>query len=190
MYLPLEKYYTLDSANSLFPFHEITLRHYTPKQPELAEFLNQIHPDGLSRHGYNYLYNPALFDEDHQRDNALLIGLILELVRRSDFPDKPSRYQSLFACQEISEVKQFRELLANERGDDGIRTAPIYEVRNQNPVHRGDMRLLNSDGPILDIYRRAHLYWSGESLTHANGEDPFWEILIPLPASTGRRVTE
>lgn len=141
-------------------------------------------------HGYNHLYNTTLFGDDHQLDNTLLIGLILELVRRSDFPDKPSRYRSLFACQEISEVKQFRELLANERGDDGIRTAPIYEVWNEAPVHRGDMRLLDSDGPILDIYRRANLYWSGKSISHTNGEEPFWEILIPLPASTGRRVTE
>lgn len=186
----MEKYYTLDSANSLFPFHVITLRHHTPKQPELAGFLNQIYPEGLSKHGYNYLYNPALFDDNHQRDKAFLIGLIFELVRRSDFPEKPSRYQSLFACREISEVKQFRELLARERGDDGIRIAPIYEVRNEKPVHLGDMRLLDSNGPILDIYRRAYLYWSGESLAYTNGEEPFWEILIPLPAKTGRRVSE
>ncbi|SAB24574.1 Uncharacterised protein [Enterobacter roggenkampii] len=193
MYLPLEKYYTLDSANSLRSLHEIPLRHYTPKQPELADFLNQMYPEGLSKHGHNYLYNPALFDEDHQRDSALLIGLILELVRRSDFPDKPSRYQSLFACQHISEVKQFREQLADEREEDEIRTAPIYEVFTDEAVHCGDMRLLSDDCPVLELYRRAYLYWSGEPAPVREGkeeEKPFWELLIPLPVLIGRQISE
>ncbi|MDL4916305.1 MAG: hypothetical protein QRY16_21865 [Enterobacterales bacterium endosymbiont of Blomia tropicalis] len=55
----MEKYYTLDSANSLYPFCRVSLGHYPPEQPELADFLNQMYPDGLSNHGRNYLYNPG-----------------------------------------------------------------------------------------------------------------------------------
>ncbi|WP_291968563.1 DUF2441 domain-containing protein [Candidatus Symbiopectobacterium sp.] len=119
---------------------------------------------------------------------TFLVGLVFELVRRSCFPEKPSRYQSLFACQQISEVKQFRELLADEKDDDEIRKASIYEVITEGTVHRGDMRLLNSDCPVLELYRRAHLYWSGEPSPLNKGEKPFWEYLIPLPALIGQRV--
>ncbi|WP_410686116.1 DUF2441 domain-containing protein [Citrobacter braakii] len=124
---------------------------------------------------------------------ALLIGLVFELVRRSHFPEKPSRYQSLFACEQLNEVKQFRALLAEERGDENILTAPIYEVLSWEPVHRGDMNLLNGNCPVLELYHRAHLYWSGEPAPVKKGkeeEKPFWELLIPLPVVFGHRVLE
>ncbi|AWH87900.1 DUF2441 domain-containing protein [Limnobaculum parvum] len=185
----MEKYYTVDSSNGLVPFCKVLLGSYTPDQPEQAIFLNQIHPDGLSKHGYNYLYNPGLsMEESSGESSSLMISLIFELVRRSYFPEKPSRYQSLFACQQLSEVKQFRKLLADERNDDGIRSASIYEVITGETVHFGDMNLLNSECPILELYRRAHLYWSGIPLN--DGEEPFWEVLIPLPVLIGQRIPE
>ncbi|VVY30221.1 Uncharacterised protein [Escherichia coli] len=196
MYLPLEKYYTLDSANSLYPLCRVSLGHYPPEHPELADFLNQMYPDGLSNHGRNYLYNPGpIMDggDDNGEGKALLIGLVFELVRRSHFPEKPSRYQSLFACEQLNEVKQFRALLAKERGDENILTAPIYEVLSWEPVHRGDMNLLNGNCPVLELYHRAHLYWSGEPAPVKKGkeeEKPFWELLIPLPVVFGHRVPE
>lgn len=190
----MEKYYTADHANGLFPFCQVILGGYTPKQVEQAIFLNQMYPDGLSRHGHNYLYNPGpLMDDDSVESRALLIGLVFELVRRSHFPNKPSRYQSLFACQEISEVKQFRELLADQRGEDEIRTAAIYEVLTEDVVHRGDMNLLSDDCPVLELYHRAYLYWSGEPAPVKEGEEeetPFWELLIPLPVLIGQRILE
>ena len=185
-------YYTLDSANRLpSPCHVITGK-YEPEAPELAAFLHQMYPDGLSKHGHNYLYTPGpKMEDDSGVSRSLLVGLVFELVRRSHFPDKPSRYQSLFACQHLSEVRKFRALLADERGEDEIRTAPIYEVITDEPVHRGDMRLLNSDCPVLELYHRAWLYWAGEAAPVKTGEEePFWELLIPLPVFVGRRITE
>ncbi|QBY42263.1 DUF2441 domain-containing protein [Arsenophonus nasoniae] len=185
----MEVYYTVDSAKGLFQFCEVELYHYTPKEAELAAFLNQIHPEGLSKHGYINLCNPSIMMGAHtDLSQTFLIGLVFELVRRSYFPEKPPRYQSLFACQQISEVKQFRELLADEKDDDEIRTASIYEVITEGIVHRGDMRLLNSNCPVLELYRRAHLYWSGEASPLKKGEKPFWECLIPLPALIGQQM--
>lgn len=190
----MAKYYTADSANGLRPFCQIIQGDYKPKQPELTAFLTQMYPDGLSKHGHNYLYNPGpLIGDANGESLALLIGLVFELVRRSHFPDKPSRYQSLFACQQISEVKAFREKLADERNEDEIRTTAIYEVITDETVHRGDMRLLSDDCPVLELYRQAHLYWSGEPAPVKEGEEegtPFWELLIPLPVFVGRRITE
>ncbi|HII4062765.1 TPA: DUF2441 domain-containing protein [Yersinia enterocolitica] len=190
----MAKYYTADSANGLRPFCQIIQGNYEPKKQELATFLTQMYPDGLSKHGHNYLYNPGpLMDEKNGDGQALLIGLVFELVRRSHFPEKPSRYQSLFACQHISEVKEFREQLADEREEDEIRNAPIYEVFTDEAVHCGDMRLLSDDCPVLELYRRAYLYWSGEPAPVREGkeeEKPFWELLIPLPVLIGRQISE
>ncbi|WP_334473582.1 DUF2441 domain-containing protein [Arsenophonus sp. PmNCSU2021_1] len=192
----MQKYYTADSANGLFEsgvseFCIVGLGDYTPKQPEQADFLNQMYPEGLSKHGYNYLYNPNIMMGNlTHASKALMIGLVFELVRRSHFPEKPSRYQSLFACQQVSEAKQFRELLADEKENDQIRKASIYEVITQRTVHRGDMELVKSDCPVLDLYRRAHLYWSGETVPYKDGGEPFCEILIPLPVLIGQRVPE
>lgn len=190
----MEKYYTLDSVNGLSSSCQVILGAYTPTQHEQAVFLSQMYPDGLSKHGYNYLYNPGpVMNDNSNESKALLIGLVFELVRLSHFPDKPSRYQSLFACQHLSEVRQFRELLADEQKSEQIRIAPIYEVITNGPVHRGDMRLLNSDCPVLELYRRAHLYWAGEAAPVKEGEKgdkPFWELLIPLPVVVGHRIAE
>ncbi|ECG4947686.1 DUF2441 domain-containing protein [Salmonella enterica subsp. enterica serovar Llandoff] len=187
----MTKYYTVDLVKGLRPFCRIILGGYTPKQPEQAAFLNNLFPAGLSRHGYNYLYNPGpMMNSSDGVSRSLGTGLIFELVRRSHFPEKPSRYQSLFACQYIDEVKQFRNQRADEDGDDEKKAAPIYEVITSLDVHRGDMNLLDTECPVLELYRRAYLYWSGESFPLYEGYEPFWEILIPLPVQIGARVVE
>lgn len=184
-------YYTVDSSGELFPPCIVPLGNYFPKQIERATFLKDIYPSGLSMHGYNYFYNPGpIMSACDDESAALLIGLIFELVRRSHFPTKPSRYQSLFACQKVDEAKQFRNLLADERCDDEIRVAAIYEVLTDDVVHCGDMRLLNDDCPVLELYRRAHLYWSGKTVKLKEGQEPFWEVLIPLPVLVGRQIPE
>lgn len=185
------KYYTVDSARSLAPYSQISLGSYTPDTPLKANFLNQIHPEGLSKHGYNYLYNPeVVMNSLTGASNSLLVGLIFELVRRSSFPEKPSRYQSLFACEHVSDAQRFRDLLAKEKSERKIESASIYEVITESTVHRGDMNLLGTDCSVLELYQRAHLYWSSEKSPYKLAEEPLWEILIPLPTLVGQRVSE
>lgn len=185
------KYYTVDSARSLAPYSQISLGIYTPDTPVKTDFLNQIHPEGLSKHGYNYLYNPeVVMNSLTGASNSLLVGLIFELVRRSYFPEKPSRYQSLFACEHFSDAKRFRALLSKEKGKQEIESASIYEVITESAVHRGDMNLLGTNCSVLELYQRAHLYWSSEESPHKLADEPLWEILIPLPTLVGQRVSE
>lgn len=52
------------------------------------------------------------------------------------------------------------------------------------------MNLLNSNCSPLELEYKAELYWSGETGAMPEGYKPFWEILIPLPATIGARINE
>lgn len=182
-------YYSVDLKGKLHSGCLVTLGQYELNKATLVDFMNMQYPDGISMHGCNYLYNPeVMMSENTPVSSALVIGLVFELVRKAHFPEKPSRYQSLFACENINEVQKFRDYQVENNGDNPA--ANIYEVVSNHDVHRGDMKLLDTDCPVLELYRRAFLYWSGSTDMLYDGYEPFWEILIPLPAFIGKKVAE
>ncbi|EBP3802810.1 DUF2441 domain-containing protein [Salmonella enterica subsp. enterica] len=179
-------YYTADTQRTLRPFCKIGMQNYKPEKEELANFLNQLFPKGISCHGYNYIYNPEPeMSKNDINSLSLLVGLIWELVRLAHFPDKPSRYQCLFATESVEDAMAFIKSQDYRDGTDG---APIYEVVTTASVHRGDMRLLNADCSVLELYRRAFLYWSGKTEFIDDEFPVLWEILVPLPSIIGKRV--
>ncbi|EGE0300903.1 DUF2441 domain-containing protein [Escherichia albertii] len=133
----------------------------------------------IAEHGLRYLFP--------RRDltSTDLMELIVELVRQLQFPTKPSRYQSIFACEKIEDANYFRE---NYREHDGPQ--PIYEILagDNTNIHRGDMRLLDIDS-LTDnaaiIFTKAIWYWSGIA-----SNEPFWEYVVPLPVQIGKMVME
>ncbi|EDW2324458.1 DUF2441 domain-containing protein [Salmonella enterica subsp. enterica] len=133
----------------------------------------------ISEHGLRYLFPRRELNGDD------LMELIVELVRQMQFPEKPSRYQSIFACEKIEDANYFRE---NHREHDGPQ--PIYEilVGDNTNIHRGDMRLLDlnasSDNAAM-VFTKAIWYWSGIS-----SMNPFWEYIVPLPVQIGSMVEE
>ncbi|HGB4912708.1 TPA: hypothetical protein ACJGVM_000465 [Salmonella enterica subsp. enterica serovar Welikade] len=104
--------------------------------------------------------------------------IILELIRQRDYPTKPSRLQSAFGCLSLSDADSFRNL--NNR----FSRAPIFEISPLNQqAHVADMHLLSIACPAHEYLNKCHLYWRG-----LPGQNPFWEAVIPLPATVGNQV--
>lgn len=147
--------------------------------PSLNPFNDQTFAEGLSKHGELYHLQFGIYNQ--QNIPAGAIEYSLELVRRLQFPDKPSRLQSMFACEHLDHAKHFR-------GTSGSKiSAPIFEVNSDN-YHRGDMNLINAGCNMAEFHRRMVSYWQGESYAIEENYEAFWEIIIPLPATIGRRV--
>jgi len=154
-----------------------------------GELLRELFPEGVTRHGIRHLSvivsNQGGRDVPGKREN--LIGLIntddrgekpiqaaphtsmyewcFELVRRAEFPEERSRFQSVFAWDDP------------QRGE--LRAAPgkdprILRVEAQNATRR-DMSLIdfNTFGTGM---RDARAYWKGETRG-----DPTWEYLLEPP---------
>lgn len=134
---------------------------------------------GASQHGLTYSLHNAFNMPDNPFGPS--IELALELIRKERFPDKPSRLQSMFGCEDLDSVKHFRGTSRSAR------STPIFEVTADN-YHRGDMNILNYQCNMNEFHRRLVGYWSGTTLS-IDGYEPFWEVVIPLPAAIGSRIT-
>ncbi|MRT38762.1 DUF2441 domain-containing protein [Acinetobacter sp. RIT698] len=148
---------------------------------ELVSGINQLYPDGISKHGASYLLNdPILCNQTG--DSQLLpvspmIEAIFEQVRRADFPHLPSRMTSMFGWQSLAEAVEF----ANTNHAGGFNLFEV-EVEDQS-YFIGDMNLLFIGGQVINTYLLAQKYWSGQ-----RSANPKLEVLIPLPVTIGNNV--
>lgn len=140
---------------------------------ELIERVQALYPEGLSRHGIQYLIEYFLIIQDSQTGRTLslcpsepMIEVIFEQVRKEEFPHRPSRMQSMFAWTNLDDAYKFRD--SEGRGI-------IYKVESDK-AFIADMNLLYLGGSILGGYEFARKYWSGET-----GNNPKLEAIIPLP---------
>jgi len=141
-------------------------------EEELQAHVNHLFPRGVSSHGNSYFLNGS-----RRSDIASpLIELVFEYVRRGCFPDRPSRFECLFACESLEQASVFRERHGN---------GSIWKVQCDN-VFRADMGLLalGQESILLTSYR-AHRYWSGLAGYSAQ---PFWERLLVPPIRVLERV--
>lgn len=139
---------------------------------------DELFARGASQHGIAYSLKSPF--EMPSNPFGTSIELALELIRKERFPDKPSRLQSMFGCEDLNDVKHFR-------GSSGsARSTPIFEVSAEN-YHRGDMNMLNYQCNMNEFHRRLVGYWSGTTLS-IDGYEHFWEVVIPLPATIGSRI--
>jgi hypothetical protein len=76
-------------------------------------------------------------------DPSAILEILFEYVRRTCFPDKPSRFISFFAWQTLEQAQAFRRTHADE-------TKPIWEIEVET-YHRADMNLLRLEGSILQL---------------------------------------
>ncbi|MDD1685596.1 DUF2441 domain-containing protein [Methanoregula sp.] len=100
--------------------------------------------------------------------NIPIIELTFELIRRMEFPQLPSRFQSIFGWSTLNEAKAFRETHGNGESD-------IYSVKCEECI-KVDMNLLLMGGSPIGSIILARKYWSGEA-----GNNPRWEILMKPP---------
>ncbi len=177
-------FYTLDRCQSLKPGMQLILT--PPECPiiPLQSHANIIFNNGASKHAENYFLNLSINLTNSDEKYSAIIEILLEERRKSNFPDKPSRFQSLFACESIKDAAWFRGYSRSP-----INT-PIFEIHSTANSHRGDMNLLNMNCPPLELSRRLNLYWCGETDILWDGYSPFWEILIQLPATVGNIIQE
>jgi hypothetical protein len=171
----MNNYYTVDRLGRLQENQVIELIRYNDiNPPELQSHVNDMFPAGVSHHGERYF----LRNESQARLASPNIELLFEYVRRAQYPNRPSRFQSFFAFETIEQAVTFRERY-------GIANSIVWEVESEENF-RADMNLLTiRDNSILVYSYFAHLYWRGETR-----ESPFWEYLLVPPIKALRRIEE
>ena len=139
---------------------------------DMKHIITDIYPEGLSRWG-NYLYP--------QRSNAQNAGMmvyetIYEYERRLNFPDLPSRFQSIFATKSIEDLKiwlptfQARNIPFFIWKIDTLDSS-VIEL-DSNYLAGGDVFGLQAFSPVLTSFA-ANKYWKG-SMT----DNPRKELLV------------
>jgi hypothetical protein len=149
---------------------------FTPETPpEFQEHLDRLFPDGVTNHGDNWFVtsNRWLYYVDPHGVTRWepATELIFEYVRRSGFPERPSRFDSYFGCETLEDARTFRDQFAGA----GARIVRL----EADGSFRADMTALNmaQTSPIVASYY-AHQYWKGEA---AKPQPPFWEHLLLPP---------
>lgn len=177
-------FYTLDRVGTLSAGANIQLQDAICHINGLHEHRTERFWQKVSRHGNGYFFNPHINLVKAPENLSVFIEMLLEERRKACFPDKPSRFQSLFACTTIRETTWFKGLSKCPL------STPIYEVFTSADCHKADMNLLNVECSPLEFSHRIELYWKGETKELYPGYEPFWEVLVPLPAMIGNRVQD
>lgn len=172
------EYYSVDRRGVYIEGKQIILEpNIDPKGNFVVAHINERYPNGFSKHGIQYFRDPSSDQSDGFRRSGF-IELLLEATRKAHYPDKPSRYQSMFAWGTLDEALQFRA----QKPED-----PIYKITAMGQVHRGDMTLLNISDSFACIDHRMHLYWQSETLHHV-GYETVWELVLELPVKIGEKI--
>ena len=141
--------------------------------------LGKLCRDGISLHGARYLIRSA-FDNISIKD--CLLELQFEYVRNIYFKKLPSRLQSLFGFENLTNAKQFKEAC----GGTGL----IFETEPSGLLFRADMNWLKFDFTPEEQKNNAMFYWEGKPLSRDKHYTPRWEVLMQLPVTILREVTE
>lgn len=172
-------YYTIDRTNECVPHQTFNLVN-VPAPEWLTEDDGSVMQMGTSHHGRRYITEPLV---NNPIATSVMIEFIFELIRREHFPTKPSRMRCIFAAETLESANQFRT-----RYHSG--PAKVFNIEYEGNTHRGDMGLLTLVGNMIQVQRNAMAYWCGETYEITPGYQPFWEILIPLPAQLGELVEQ
>ena len=206
--------YHMDCNESLNEGMEIKLRSFSSLRNENRNVLEKLFPDGISKHGLNYLEDcfydfpfytqtaageklpPCAFLDSVFNIPAAMGShfseIIFELVRRGMFPLSPSRFQSLFAVESLHDFHLWEDI---ERFS---KEKPIYEIMIPDNSPHFDSNWLKA-GFAAGAYNDAPNAYFAFSPTIALNlpmsywaqeatDSPRWEYIIPLPITIGRRV--
>lgn len=144
-------------------------------QTDVAQRYRALFPTGVSYHGFEYLLNGQRNPPGDDKQGT--IEFLCEMVRRSDFAAKSSRFQSVFAFLTVGDALRFAEEFPSEDEKGARLQATIWEVSAEvEPGHMGDMRLLRLGENWLTAWTLMHGYWQGGS-----GANPMWEVLLSPP---------
>lgn len=159
-------------------------------QPENKQVLQDMYPEGLSRHGFQYA--SAMIAEDNNahppgkskpiitalptsdpdlshifsEPNSTRYEWLFELVRLSEFKSCQSRFQSVFGWQNKPEIEDLKPV----QGQD-----PQLVKLSCDDYHKHDNSLLKFTS-FSGGLENAKKYWKGYE-----SPDPTWEILMEPP---------
>ena len=166
--LTLGTYYHLDRTGSLEIGQTISLEPteiFNCSIDHLIDHANELFEKGISRHGLQYI-NQRVTDDS-------LSEWFFEYVRRSNFTDKPSRFQSFFALSSLEDIQKFKKRF-------NISSGNVYLIESEN-YFKADMNLVGLQTSPLSLSLLANTYWSGntrEELYAKNDREPLWEYLL------------
>lgn len=128
---------------------------------------------------YEYLVR-SMPITDYSSTNSVQIDLQVEICRQNYFPDKPSRFKSIFAVKQLSDLKLWSNILSINP------SSAVFEIE-YDPASSAELDasflLGGIDADPIKYLTMQYKYWSGEM-----SDSPLPEILIPLPTIVRRRL--
>ena len=171
----MRQFYIVDRIGTLRQGQVLNLERFNDlKPPQLQSHVDEMFPNGVSRHGERYF----LKNSTYASVASPAIELLFEYVRRAHFPERPSRFQSWFAVDSITDAKGFRNRFGQGQG-------AIWRVASET-VWQADMNLLTAHQTTLVCSWFAHTYWRGE----AGPGQTFWEFLLTPPVHVLECIAE
>jgi hypothetical protein len=170
----LAAFYHLDrKAEDLKPGYVMRLKAVnTGGRPEAAH-LNEMYPEGFSRHGVIYACGYAEPGPELRREH------VLEFVRQDHYPHLPSRFTSFFACESADDARKLKA--EGWLGQEGWGNAVIWVVEAES-YFRADMGLFGFSR-YANVEQIAHAYWR-----QVESPRPFWELLLKPPVTVIKRL--
>lgn len=196
--------YHLDRLN-IFP-NEISKQLSFPIEThntrEADQYFNLLYAQGIGKLGERYL-NPfdvkvTNWDEATytcRNFKIYTIEYVFEIVRLMHFQSLPSRFVSLFACQDIEGLKSWYELLKNNDTDMSNATIKIIETQRKTHICDAQWRdmpltLKCDNNDRIDVFNPfayhewAKRYWNGEYT-----DNPRIEVLCELPVTVVKSIS-
>ena len=140
---------------------------------DFASHLTKLYNDGISYHGYNYLVGAV---DGRQTFAGWATEIYFEFIRYKEFPDAPSRFQSIFGWKSLKDAISFAG------------GAPVYEISNNGDHFIADMNLLKLDFEPAQKELNARKYWSGKPMSGALDYKPLWEYIISPPVTVKKLI--
>ena len=201
--------YHLDRTDSLKEGQIIDLERCTGKIPDYAlTSIEKLFADGFSYWGFDHFKDSQLYNELTSKLfpldltsfsnimfnlNNQIIELFYELIRREFFKTMPSRYQSVFAFENLKTIKEWPELMPNSL----YPKATVWEIETVNEAIKLDSRCLKGglcfpydsqkEKPITFssafLFDFAFNYWSQNY-----SENPRFEFLVKPPVKVVKKI--
>lgn len=180
--------YHIDCHNVLEPNQEISLTKFEdcPPIPNAAKLSTLDLQYGLSQWGKRMLFGHDIRQYDQTKDTQT-IELVFELIRQKYFPEKFSRFQSIFAVTNINDLKRWLlyfkdtsfKVVTLEVCPSHVQTFDAIYLKDGG-YHVKDPHTNNkvTRHSNLLMLERAFDYWSGKYSLH-----PQIESLIKLPVT-------
>jgi hypothetical protein len=168
-------FFTVDRRGGCKPGAVLERRPFEIGVAEFQARALELFPSGTTTHGWEWFTscsrNIFYVDEYGVTRWEPSTELIFELVRRAEHPERPSRFESIFASETIDDAERFRNQFSSQ-------AASIWAVE-ADEWFRADMEALNmTDATPLHAALYASRYWKGEQ---AKPFEPLWEMLLVPP---------